>query len=50
MQLCRETSEVSRRSSQVGLLRFDSAPRTDAIRDRRGYPNLKGMFDELNAR
>ena len=24
-------------------MRFDSAPRTDAIRDRRGYPNLKGL-------
>ena len=43
MPMYRETSEVSRRPSQVGLSRFDSAPRTDAIRDRRGYPNLKGL-------
>ena len=43
MPMYRETSEVSPVLAKVGLLRFDSAPRTDAIRDRRGYPNLKGL-------
>lgn len=38
MPLCRETSEVSPVLALIGLLRFNSAPRTDAIRDRRGYP------------
>ena len=43
MPMYRETSEVSPVLALVGLLRFDSAPRTQTIRDRRGYPNLKGL-------
>ena len=47
MPMYRETSEVSRRPSQVGLLRFDSAPRTQTIHTHTDRNLTSGCLEKL---